>query len=45
MCKGNNPKTAVDKFLSTHKEFKIDKDIHNKLLITNAINGYLKKIR
>ena len=43
--KGNNPKTAVDKFLSTHKEFKIDKDIHNKLLITNAINGYLKKIR
>ena len=42
--KGNNPKTAVDKFLSTHKEFKIDTEINNKLLISNALNGYLKKI-
>ena len=43
--KGNNPKTAVDKYLSIHKEFKIDTEINNKLLISNVINGYLKKIK
>ncbi len=43
--KGNNPKTAVDKYLSHHPEFIVDKDIDNQLLITNAPNGYLKKIK
>ena len=42
--KGNNPKTAVWKFLETHNEFEIDKDIENKLLITVAPDGYLKRI-
>lgn len=41
--KGNNPKTAVWKFLKGHKEFAIDKSIENKLLITVAPDGYLKK--
>jgi cephalosporin hydroxylase len=43
--KGNNPKTAVWEFLKTHDEFEIDTSIHNKLLITVASDGYLKKIK
>ena len=41
---GNNPKTAVHEWLMTHPEFKIDKDIDNKLLISVAPDGYLKRI-
>jgi len=41
---GNNPKTAVWEYLKTHSEFQIDSDIHNKLLITVAPDGYLKRI-
>jgi cephalosporin hydroxylase len=43
--KGNNPKTAVWEFLKTNDEFEIDESIHNKLLITVAPDGYLKKIK
>jgi cephalosporin hydroxylase len=43
--KGNNPKTAVWEFLKTHDEFEIDKTIQNKLLITVAPDGYLKRIK
>jgi cephalosporin hydroxylase len=42
--KGNNPKTAVREFLEAHPEFKIDKDIDNKLLISVAPDGYLKRM-
>ena len=42
---GNNPKTAVWKFLKNHPEFEIDKQIQDKLLITVAPEGYLKKIK
>jgi len=42
--KGNNPKTAVWKFLESHPEFEIDKSIQHKLLITVAPDGYLKRI-
>jgi len=41
---GNNPKTAVREFLINHPEFEIDKSIQNKLLITVAPDGYLKRI-
>ena len=41
--KGNNPKTAVWDFLKSHSEFEIDKNIENKLLITVAPDGYLKR--
>ncbi len=41
---GNNPKTAVREYLKTHKEFENDKSIQNKLLITVATDGYLKRI-
>jgi cephalosporin hydroxylase len=43
--KGNNPKTAVWEFLKTHTEFEIDRDIQNKLLITVAPEGYLRRVR
>ena len=42
--KGNNPKTAVWEYLKTHMEFKIDKSIQDKLLITAAPDGFLKRI-
>jgi cephalosporin hydroxylase len=42
---GNNPKTAVWSYLKDHPEFEIDKSIQNKLLITVAPEGYLKRIR
>ena len=41
---GNNPKTAVREYLASHPEFEIDEDIQNKLLISVAPNGYLKRV-
>jgi cephalosporin hydroxylase len=41
---GTNPKTAVWEYLKTHPEFQIDKSIQDKLLITVAPDGYLKRI-
>jgi cephalosporin hydroxylase len=41
---GNNPKTAVHEWLRSHPEFVIDKDIDNKLLISVAPDGYLRRI-
>jgi cephalosporin hydroxylase len=41
---GNNPKTAVHEWLKSHPEFEIDKDIDNKLLISVAPDGYLKRV-
>jgi cephalosporin hydroxylase len=43
--KGNNPKIAVKDFLKKNKCFKIDEDIDNKLLISVAPSGYLKRIK
>jgi len=40
---GNNPKTAVWEYLKTHPEFDIDKQINQKLLISVAPDGYLKR--
>jgi cephalosporin hydroxylase len=42
---GDNPKTAVWEYLKTHPEFEIDKTIENKLLITVAPDGYLKRVK
>lgn len=42
---GDNPKTAVWEFLETHKEFQIDKSVDNRLLISVAPDGYLKRVR
>lgn len=43
--KGNNPFTAVKEFLKENNNFVIDKDIENKLLITAAPGGFLKRIK
>ena len=43
--KGNNPKTAVWEFLKKNNSFEIDKEMENKLLITVAPDGYLKRVR
>jgi cephalosporin hydroxylase len=42
---GNNPKTAVFEFLKTNSNFEIDKAIDNKLLISVAPGGYLKRVK
>lgn len=42
---GNSPKTAVREYLASHPEFEIDKSVQDKLLITVAPDGYLKRIR
>lgn len=43
--KGNNPKTAIHEFMKHNNRFEIDQDIHNKLSITVAQDGYLKCIQ
>ncbi len=43
--KGNNPMNAIIEFLKKNKNFKIDKKINLKQLLTNNPNGYLKKIK
>lgn len=43
--KGNNPRTAVWEYLKINKHFTIDYEIQNKLLITSAPDGFLKKIK
>lgn len=40
---GDNPKTAVWEYLKSHPEFEIDNGVQDKLLITVAPDGYLKR--
>jgi cephalosporin hydroxylase len=42
---GDNPKTAVFEFLESNNDFEIDTSIDNKLLISVAPQGYLKRIK
>jgi cephalosporin hydroxylase len=42
---GNNPKTAVHQYLKSHPEFEIDRGVQDKLLVTVAPDGYLKRTR
>ena len=41
--RGNNPYTAMKKFLAVNSDFIIDKDRSNKTPITESIEGYLLK--
>jgi len=43
--RSNNPKTAVHEWLRSHPEFEIDKALQNKLMITVAPDGFLKRTR
>jgi cephalosporin hydroxylase len=42
---GDNPKVAVTEYLKTHPEFEIDRSVENKLLITVAPDGFLRRVR
>ena len=43
--KGNNPKTAVWEWLRSHPEFAIDKSVEDRLLVTSAPDGFLRRVR
>jgi cephalosporin hydroxylase len=42
--RGDNPKTAVHEYLKHHPEFTVDQQIEQKLMVTVAPNGYLRRI-
>lgn len=42
---GNNPMTALREFLKEHDQFVIDRKTVDKLLITEAFDGFLKRIK
>lgn len=42
---GDNPKTAVWEFLKSHPEFEIEREIPQKLQITVAPDGFLRRVR
>ena len=44
-AKGNNPYTAIQEFLKINNNFIVDKNIDNKILLSVAPGGYLKRIR
>lgn len=42
---GNNPMTAVHTWLRNHPEFQIDRHINDKLQLSVAPDGYLRRVR
>lgn len=42
---GDNPQTAVREFLSNNETIMVDKSVQDKLLITAAPGGYLKRMK
>ena len=42
---GDNPKTAVHAWLRGHPEFEIDRQVADKLQLTVAPDGYLRRVR
>jgi cephalosporin hydroxylase len=45
LSKKSNANTAIEAFISKNKNYIIDEDINNKLLITNLRNGFLKRVK
>jgi len=43
--KSNNPKTAIAEFLKSNDDFAVDYSIDEKLLISAAPGGYLKRVK
>ena len=43
--RGNNPRTAVERFLENDDRFEIDLEIDSRLLISNSPCGYLRRIK
>lgn len=42
---GDNPKTAVWQYLKENSDFAIDRQVQDKLLLTVAPDGYLRRVR
>ncbi len=42
---GNNPMTALRAFLEKNRDFEIDRALCDKLMITEAFDGYLRRVR
>lgn len=42
---GDNPMTAMRDFLKDNDQFEIDRELCDKLMITEAFDGYLKRVR
>ena len=42
---GNNPRTAISTWMSGQENFKIDKDINHKLVVSVAQDGYLLRLK
>jgi cephalosporin hydroxylase len=42
-AKNDNPKTAVREYLSAHPEFEVDREFEDKLLVSVAPEGYLRR--
>ena len=42
---GNNPYTAMKEFLKNNKNFKIDRQLTSKAMITETIDGYLLRVK
>lgn len=43
--KGNSPKTAVNEFVKCDERFQVDRSLDQKLLITVAPSGFLKRVK
>lgn len=41
--RGDNPLTAVHKFLADHSDFSVDDDLDGKILVGNAPGGFLRR--
>lgn len=42
---GNNPMTALRAFMERNQDFEIDRALCDKLMITEAFDGYLRRVR
>lgn len=43
--RGNNPLTAVQEFLKENRNFETDRELDNKVLVSSAPGGFLKRIK
>lgn len=43
--KGNNPKTAIREWIVDHPEFEIDRSVEDRILVTSAPDGFLRRVR
>jgi cephalosporin hydroxylase len=43
--KGNNPKTAIWEWIKDHPEFEIDRSVEDRILVTSAPDGFLRRVR